>query len=214
VENEVEIRGHLFRIFPQKVMYWPAHRLLIVSDIHVGKAGHFRASGIAIPGHLSKNNYWRLVEVLEKCIVEEILFLGDLSHSRYNTEWDEFIDFLDQYPHIHRTLIRGNHDILEKEKYSAASFSVVEQKLIDGILFEHEKSENETAYYSISGHIHPGVRMLGPAKQTVTLPCFYFAPDHAIMPAFGEFTGWVRIKPKKGDQVFLIADSQLVKVNI
>jgi uncharacterized protein len=195
-------------------MYWPAHRLLIVSDMHVGKAGHFRASGIAIPGHLSKNNYWRLVEVLEQCDVDEILFLGDLSHSRYNAEWDEFIDFLDQYPNIKRTLVRGNHDILEDKKYAAASFQVIQQLLIEDILFEHEKSERETDVYSISGHIHPGVRMLGQAKQTVTLPCFYFAPDHAIMPAYGEFTGWVRIRPKKGDQVFLIADSQLVKVNI
>lgn len=195
-------------------MYWPARRVLIVSDIHVGKAGHFRASGIAIPSQLSKNNYWRLVEVLEQCEVDELLFLGDLSHSRYNSEWDEFIDFLDQYPLIKRTLVRGNHDILDQEKYVAASFNVVEHLQMDGILFEHEKSETSDALYSISGHLHPGVRMMGQAKQSVSLPCFYFAPDHAIMPAFGEFTGWVRIKPKKGDQVFLIADSQLVKVNI
>lgn len=180
----------------------------------MGKAGHFRASGIAIPGHLSKNNYWRLVEVLEQCAVEKMLFLGDLSHSRYNTEWDEFIDFLDQYPQIKRILVRGNHDILEQEKYTSAAFEVIEQMIIDDVLFEHEKSDVESTFYSISGHIHPGVSMSGKAKQSVTLPCFYFTPDHAIMPAFGEFTGWVRIKPKKGDQVFLIADSQLVKVNI
>jgi len=37
-------------------------------------------------------------------------------------------------------------------------------------------------------------------------------PETGVLPAFGEFTGNHIIQPKKGDQVFVIAENRIVKI--
>ena len=43
--------------------------------------------------------------------------------------------------------------------------------------------------YVLAGHLHPGVRLHGPGRQSVRLPCFAFGRNAALLPAFSEFTG-------------------------
>jgi metallophosphoesterase superfamily enzyme len=66
--------------------------------------------------------------------------------------------------------------------------------------------------YNLSGHIHPGVHLEGIARQSMTLPCFYFGKSVGLLPAFGLFTGLARIRPKAGDKVFVIAKGKVVEV--
>ena len=65
-------------------------------------------------------------------------------------------------------------------------------------------------YYNLAGHVHPGVRLRGGPAQSVRLPCFYFNGHQGILPAFGNFTGNYKLKPKSGDKIIAIADQQLV----
>ena len=46
----------------QKCIFWETHKALIVSDIHFGKTGHFRKSGIAIPQAVFKEDLQRVVD--------------------------------------------------------------------------------------------------------------------------------------------------------
>jgi DNA ligase-associated metallophosphoesterase len=155
-----------------------------------------------------------MVEAIEWCGPEEIIFLGDLSHSRENAEWQEFIDFLDQYPTIRKTLIRGNHDILHSDAYLKAKIHVVEELVIEETIWKHDLQESDLigGLYPITGHIHPAVLLTGNARQSMRLPCFYFGEKNGIMPAFGEFTGTALIKPKKGDRVWVIADKKVLAI--
>jgi metallophosphoesterase superfamily enzyme len=66
--------------------------------------------------------------------------------------------------------------------------------------------------YNVAGHIHPGVLLRGSGKQAVTLPCFHFSRQQAILPAFGSFTGLARIHPKKEDRIFVIVDETVMEV--
>jgi len=44
------------------------------------------------------------------------------------------------------------------------------------------------------------------------LPCFWFGDAVGVLPAFGAFTGSAEVRPKRGDQVFVIAEEEVLKV--
>jgi len=63
----------------------------------------------------------------------------------------------------------------------------------------------------LAGHIHPAVRLSGDG-DSVRLPCFWFSPRVGVLPAFGAFTGSATVRPREGDQVFVIADGEIIAV--
>lgn len=188
------------------------HHTLVIADLHIGKAAHFRKNGIPISTLANKNNFWKLVEVIEWAKPKQIVFLGDISHSKLNQEWTDFVDFLDQFPEIKRILVRGNHDILKNETYAESNFEVVPSIEMGGIYWMHEPEDIKDKY-TIAGHIHPAVRMTGNARQSLRLPCFYFSETFGVLPAFGEFTGTGLIKPKKNDTVWGIVKDKVILLN-
>ena len=40
----------------QRVLYYPTEKTLVISDVHLGKAGHFRRYGIPIPTEVNQDN--------------------------------------------------------------------------------------------------------------------------------------------------------------
>jgi hypothetical protein len=54
--------------------------------------------------------------------------------------------------------------------------------------------------------------MVGKGRQAITLPCFYFGKQQGLLPAFGAFTGIARIRPKKNDRVYVIAENKVMAV--
>lgn len=210
-EVQVEIAGEELVLYAQKVVVHKHSETLVISDVHVGKAGHFRANAIPIPTLANKENFWKIVEVIEKTKPKRILFLGDLSHSKWNTEWEEFKDFLDQYPAMEKVLIRGNHDILHSEEYKKANIIVKDTWETGNITWTHEPLSN-CSNYVISGHLHPSVRLVGKAKQSLRLPCFCFGKKQGFLPAFGQFTGSALYQPEENDQIWVISKNNLIKL--
>lgn len=194
-------------------MYWPQKKTLILSDLHLGKTKHFTQKGIQVPEMANTNNYWRISQLLQSYEVERVLFLGDLFHSEYNSEWERFKDYLANYPSIKWILILGNHDILHPEHYKDAQLLVINKLKESGLYFTHEPEESEIDAYNICGHLHPAVRLKGKGAQSLRLPCFYFGENRGVLPAFGEFTGCMNIRPKKKDRVFVIADKEVIRIS-
>jgi metallophosphoesterase superfamily enzyme len=90
---------------------------------------------------------------------------------------------------------------------------VIEKELkINSFLFTHEKCETNPDLYTFCGHIHPGIYLQGLGKQSLRLPCFYFANDHCILPAFSKFTGTALIEPASNENVFAIVENKLVQM--
>jgi DNA ligase-associated metallophosphoesterase len=211
--TQVQIHNHQFELHPLRALWWAKHGLLICADVHIGKGEHFRNAGIPIPKAVNNSNLWNLVILIEQFNPQKVIFLGDLFHSRINKEWEELTDCLAQFPDIEYLLVKGNHEIELQSAYEQLGFSVHDELTIDGVLFTHEPPENTLHDgYTISGHIHPAVRMRGIAHQHLRLPCFWFGPTLGILPAFGEFTGAHTVQPKKGDFVFVIAENRVLKV--
>jgi metallophosphoesterase superfamily enzyme len=84
-------------------------------------------------------------------------------------------------------------------------------------LFVHDLKdaidETPAGRYVFSGHIHPGIRLSGPGKQSVRLPCYVFSENHALLPAFSHFTGLALIDPEKTDRVFAVIPAEKKKGN-
>jgi DNA ligase-associated metallophosphoesterase len=209
VTERVEIRGEELILLPEGAILWQDR--LLVADLHIGKVGHFRKNGIPVPNSVGKNNLWRLSNTLLDHKPSEVYFLGDLFHSRYNKQWDEFVDFIRAFEKIEFTLIRGNHDILNDELFEDAGIRLIDELEIGPFLLTHDRVESE--FYNLHGHIHPGVRLRGEGRQSLRLPCFFFATEYGILPSFGDFTGTYRLEPKKGDKVFVLAENSVIEVS-
>ncbi len=202
-------------------MYWEEERTLIASDLHIGKTGHFRKSGIAMPQTVFKEDMQRLIASLQFFKPDTLLVVGDMFHSAANKELNLFKRWREDLPDINVVLVKGNHDILKKDWYAQAGIKVCDEGMLSrGICFTHDstcqpkglESDAEKIGYTISGHIHPGVAIRGAGRQSLSLPCFYFGKTYAVLPAFSRFTGTALIKPTAGDAVFALVNNSVIRV--
>lgn len=216
-----------WQLLPEKAVWCAATSTLMIADLHLGKAGHFRRNGIAIPADANLENLARLTRLMSRFRPDRLLLLGDLFHSEINEEWAVFVDWLEEERQIHPTLlphlIVGNHDILPRTALERAGIRVsTTLRESNGILFTHAPEDADTmrqpAYVlHVCGHWHPGVTLRGGGRQSLRLPCFYLAQregfQQLVLPAFGAFTGLHTVRPGKNDRVFIVADNEIVEGN-
>ena len=206
-------------------VFWEAERALILSDLHFGKTGHFRKSGIAVPQSVYKEDLQRLVSEIQYFQPLQLIIVGDLFHSRANKEIELFKRWRENFPDLLIHLVKGNHDILDEGWYRSADIKMSSDSLLlNDFHFTHDITAafaslanipNEylpSANYFISGHIHPGIRIDGAGKQSLRFPCFYFGKSYAVLPAFSRFTGVALIHPEKNENVFAIVGDKVLQL--
>ena len=66
--------------------------------------------------------------------------------------------------------------------------------------------------YGLAGHTHPCVNLQGRGREHLRLPCFWFRPTHAVLPAFGAFTGMADVEPDEADRVYVVAGDRVLAV--
>lgn len=211
----MEWAGEELELHPERAIYWPAAKSLLLADLHLGKSAHFRKAGIAIPGKAGFGDFRRIEKLLAQYQPERLLLLGDLFHSEYNADWEQFIKLRKAHTSTSFELVGGNHDILDISHYDAAGLTVYPESLQEGpFLFTHIPIEEDipTGLYNMCGHVHPGVRLQGAAKQSLKLPCFYFDRQQALLPAFGTLTGLFRMRPRKHHRIYVIVSSQVMHI--
>lgn len=204
-----------FILNAERTLFWEDCKTLIVADLHVGKTGHFRKSGINVPQNVYKDDLQRLLAQILFFKAERLIIVGDLTHSAVNKEMDLFRRWRKDFSSLQVDLVRGNHDILEKSWYRAADIHVHDEVLVHGpFTFMHDYIESNKKpgedTYTFSGHIHPVVHLKGKGRQAFRLPCFYFSSQHAVLPAFSRFTGGYKVDVKKGDSVFAITGKEIM----
>lgn len=211
---ETHVFGETLHLHSLRAIYWQREKTLLISDLHLGKATHFRKHGIPVPHELSDTNWDKLISLLLDFQPQRVIFLGDLFHSDWNEEWDDFSHLTIQFSQVQFELVPGNHDILLADYYKNAQILLHPPLLtITPFLFSHHPLENiPNNYYNLCGHIHPSVCLRGNGRQRMRLPCFYFNAHQGIMPAFGAFTGTADIQPQYGDRIFVIAEDKLFSI--
>jgi len=210
------LMGQDLVLLPQKAIYWKQEKALVVADVHLGKVGHFRKAGIAVPRDMEQSELSILSDLIDEHNPGKIIFLGDFFHSDINSDWDWFILWRSQFPKLEIILVRGNHDIIDDSYYHRLNIGLHDQLFISPFLMLHHPLSKEelehTDGYAFCGHIHPGVSLVGRGRQKITLPCFAFGERQAILPSFGTFTGRVPIHGNKMDKIFAIAADKVVAV--
>ena len=203
-------------LHPHRAFYWEDERALVLSDVHLGKSGHFRKSGIAVPVHLAEKDLALIEKLIQKWQPVKILIIGDLFHSKHNREFDLFAQWRANHADIEVVLVRGNHDVIPSIYYKNANVKVYLSKLeIGPFLFVHEPPDDYNGpLYVISGHLHPAIRLQGKGRQSLVLPCFYFGRGQGFLPAFGHFTGSAVIKAYTNDHIFAIAGNEIRKLSV
>jgi uncharacterized protein len=202
-------------LLPEKAAYDAELGLLMIADPHFGKAAHFRKAGIPIPEELHVSDQAKILKLVHSLQPKSLIFLGDLFHSDINSSWQDLEAFLDSIPDIEIHLVKGNHDILPASIYRSGRWNIHEESYQAGpYLLTHEPmKEVPEGSFNCCGHIHPGIRLKGNARQQLTLPCFFIKERQMILPAFGRFTGLARMSCSKNNQAYAITAHKVIPVD-
>lgn len=210
------ISGEELWLLPERAAYWPRRKILLIADLHLGKAAHFRKSGVNVPTQVLFEDIAVLDSILSRYPVERVIALGDLFHADENSEWDIFGEWLLSRP-VSWELIRGNHDVLPFDAYERYGVRVYDKFLVEfPFILTHYPLEDTApvppGHYVICGHVHPAVVLTGKAYQSLRVSCFFFRQKQGILPAFGRFTGCEVLARGRQDSVFVIAGDRVIRL--
>ncbi|GAB7129153.1 ligase-associated DNA damage response endonuclease PdeM [Silvimonas sp. JCM 19000] len=191
-----QLAGETVWLLPQKALFWPAQKMLLVADVHFGKAAAYRALGQPVPHGTTQANLARLDEMLHVLAadVETLVFLGDFLHAR-SARHPEVLAALAvwraRWPALRLVLVRGNHDLRAGDPPQSLRVEVVNEPwCVAGLGLCHEPDVVlPDGMYGLCGHVHPAITLHGGARERMRLACFWFGERGGILPAFGEFTG-------------------------
>jgi DNA ligase-associated metallophosphoesterase len=193
---QIEVAGEMLVLLPERALWWPARRTLIIADVHLGKSSVFRTHGLIVPGGSTADNLARLEACIHRHAATRLLCLGDLTHARashtpqLSTQLGEFRD---RHADLQIDLVCGNHDrhagvpealrvdVLE-EPQAEMPFSLRHEPL------RKDYADAFDAGYELAGHVHPAI-VLSTQHDRLRLPCFVFGKHAGLLPAFGAFTG-------------------------
>ena len=103
--------------------------MLVVSDLHLAKAEHFRSKGLPVPPTVDMQTLSVLTDLMRRFKPNSLAFLGDLFHSAPNRAWGDFEHWLaDEFAHGLKEglLVRGNHDRAHDDTYRGMGMDVVD----------------------------------------------------------------------------------------
>ena len=188
--------GHNFTLFGARLtalgsgaLWWAEHRLLCVSDLHLGKSERIaRCGGTPLPPYESQDTLTRLAHDLERCNAQTVVALGD--------SFDD-LGAAQALPEAARlwiaklqagrkwVWIEGNHD---PGPVGLGGVHLGEIAC-DALTFRHIAQPG--AQGEVSGHYNPkaSVSLKG---RTISRPAFIYDHARLILPAYGTYTGGLR----------------------
>ena len=194
----IELCGQKLWLLPDKAIYWPARRALLVADVHIGKAASYRALHQPVPRGTTQATLARLDTLLAEHECELLIVLGDFLHARTARApatlalvqaWRE------RHPQLSIVLIRGNHDRHAGDPPVSLGIDVVDEPWIMGPFALQHEPEAHPTHTVLAGHVHPAFVLRGKARQRLRLPRFVIDNQVCLLPAFGAFTGGWDIEP-------------------
>ncbi len=167
-------------------LFWPAARLLVVSDLHLGKPDRIaRLGGTLLPPYANQDTLLRLEAEIDRTRAATVVCLGDSFDDMRAAEElpDAEMLWLTRMMAGRRWFwIAGNHDPAP----SLLGGSGLSELRHLGLVFRHIAVPGDTA--EVSGHYHPKAR-LSAGGSGQTRRCFLLDRDRVILPAFGTYAG-------------------------
>ncbi len=178
--------GSSLEACPTGILWMPEERVLCVSDLHLGKSDRMARRGNALlPPYETLDTLARLASEITRYNPRCVICLGDsfddlvavdamtdpdnalLASMQAGREW---------------VWIEGNHDPGPVGIGGAHMAEIT----VNGLNFCHIATVRRA---EISGHYHPKHSVSGSSARA----CFVYDADRLILPAFGTFTGGLRV---------------------
>ena len=208
-------RGHRLDLLPEKALWEPEQRLLLLADLHLGKAECLQAHGVPIPSDGDIANIQTLLDLAHRLQPSQVVVLGDLIHGPLGltAELRQKLQALPELLGCRWRLIDGNH-----ERGSWFQGLRREPSTALGPLWLSHGPEPRPGHLNLCGHLHP-VAVVGRGADRLRLPCFAYRRrgdptadgqpgDELVLPAFGNLTGGQPCL--EADALWLVAEGTVV----
>ena len=176
---------------PSGALYWPAHKALIVADLHFEKGSSFARRGVMLPPYDTRTTLRRLKVLCRDLKPAMVISLGDAFHDRGSEgRMDEddaslLQSLIDQQDWL---WILGNHDPAPPMRFGGS----VEKSLRLGGLFLTHEPELGCEPGELAGHLHPCAKVKA-GNKALRRRCFVTDGNRMVLPAFGAYTGGLNI---------------------
>jgi DNA ligase-associated metallophosphoesterase len=193
-------------LLPERAVWHPGARSLLVADLHLGKAETFQAHGIPLPSDGDADTLNPLLSLAALWRPAQVVVLGDLIHGRLGltAELRQKLAALPELLEARLRLVGGNH-----ERGSWIEGLRCEPSFALGALWLSHEPESRPGLLNVSGHRHP-VAVVGQGAERLRLPCFAYdeGAERLTLPSFGALTGG---HPCEADErVWLVAEGRVV----
>ncbi len=188
--NDIVVGGITLHADPMGALYWPAHGLLAVADLHLEKGSSFAARGLLLPPYDTAATLARLARLVAHYAPRVVVALGDNFHdgggpARLGDENRASLGALQRGRDW--IWLTGNHD---PEPASGIGGIFQESVTLGALTFRHLPTG---ASNEIAGHLHPMARVAHRGRA-VSRRCFAADATRLVMPAFGAYTGGLNIR--------------------
>ncbi len=215
----IHLAGERLMLDPAGALYWPAQRLLVVSDLHLEKGSSFARRGMLLPPWDTKATIDRLVLLLRHWRPSVVVALGNSFHDTGGAARmppGEAARLRAIAAAMRFVWVQGNHDPHPPEDFGGEWF---ETYVAGPLMFRHQAAPGTSAG-EVCGHHHPKAAVPARGGQ-VCRPCFVADARRIMMPAFGTYTGGLdvtdpaiaRLFPR-GGRVFLLGRERLFSFGI
>jgi uncharacterized protein len=199
--------GNVLDLLAERAVWDSKRRILLVADLHLGKAEAFQANGIPLPSDGDASTLNVLLDLAAWLQPREVIVLGDLIHGPLGLT-PELRDKLRRLPELLECplrLIGGNH-----ERGSWIADLPQHASLHVGPWWLSHEPQPSRGRLNICGHLHP-VALLAGRTDRLRLPCFSYCPhsDRLVLPAFGALTGGMPM-PRRERQWLVASGAVLV----
>jgi len=180
---DLHFLGEVLTALPSGALYWSSQRMLIVSDLHLGKSERIaRRGGTLLPPYDTAETLARLSADIQARAPAMVVCLGDsfddlAAGAALDGVHRDTITHLQAGRHWH--WLEGNHDPGPVE-LGGEHVAVLK---IGPLTFRHI-AEKSSGPGEVSGHYHPKARV-----RHMSRPCFIVDKARLIMPAYGCYTG-------------------------
>lgn len=197
----IAVSGKAFVADMSGALYWPAKKMLIVGDLHLGKGTAFAARGTQmLPPYDTRDTLLRLVRAIDAYDVETVVALGDSFHDAGSFELMDGDDrkILNVLQAERNWIwVSGNHDPEIAEQAGGSRVDVLE---IGGLVLCHEPRLGPITH-EIAGHLHPAAKV-SLYGHSIRRPCFIGNSRRLILPAFGSYTGGLNVLDQAFEPLF------------
>ncbi|MBV9548776.1 MAG: ligase-associated DNA damage response endonuclease PdeM [Alphaproteobacteria bacterium] len=188
----INVNGESVLLDALGAAFLPAHRALVVADMHFEKGSSFARTGQFLPPYDSRATLLKLAEAVGRHQPAVVVALGDSFHDgeaggRIGAEERAMLDALARVAEW--VWIAGNHDPKPPAWLGGRTAGEI---TFGGLTLRHEPHA-ELHLGEVAGHLHPCATA---AKwgRSVRRRCFVSDGLRLVLPAFGAYAGGLDVR--------------------